>query len=135
MAKKPSRAARVEQSGRLQEAKRDASARPIVANSGRVAAQPVKTGLAASDLAASAEAEVEPSNTSNENPSERTSNTVQRTATTQVPRRFLNAQPTKAPALSREEEYRYIRADLVTVLVLAVLMVIALVVLTIVIGR
>ena len=133
MAKKSGRAARVEQGGRLQEAKREASARPIVANSGRVAAQPVKTGLAASELAANDEAE--PSNTSDERPNERTSNNVQRTTTTQVPRRFLNAQPTKAPVLSREEEYRYIRADLVTVLILAVLMVVALVVLTIVLGR
>jgi hypothetical protein len=41
----------------------------------------------------------------------------------------------KAPLISREEEYAYIRSDLMTVLVLTVLMVIVLVVLTFVIGR
>jgi hypothetical protein len=42
---------------------------------------------------------------------------------------------TRAPAISREEEYAYIRSDLMTVLALTVLMVIILVVLTFVIGR
>lgn len=41
----------------------------------------------------------------------------------------------RAPAISREEEYAYIRSDLLTVLALTVLMVIALVVLTFIIGR
>jgi hypothetical protein len=41
----------------------------------------------------------------------------------------------KAPLISREEEYAYIRSDLMTVLALTVLMVIILVVLTFVIGR
>jgi hypothetical protein len=41
----------------------------------------------------------------------------------------------KAPLISREEEYAYIRSDLMTVLILTVLMVIVLVVLTFVIGR
>ena len=41
----------------------------------------------------------------------------------------------RAPAISREEEYAYIRSDLMTVLILTVLMIVALVVLTLVIGR
>ncbi len=41
----------------------------------------------------------------------------------------------RAPAISREEEYAYIRTDLLTVLLLTILMVAALVVLTILIGR
>jgi hypothetical protein len=42
---------------------------------------------------------------------------------------------TRAPAISREEEYAYIRSDLLTVLILTILMVVALVVLTLIIGR
>ena len=60
---------------------------------------------------------------------------VSATTSTVLPRRFLNAQPRPTQVISREEEYRYIRADLVTVFILAVLMVIALVVLTLLIGR
>lgn len=41
----------------------------------------------------------------------------------------------RAPAISREEEYAFIRSDLLTVFALTVLMIIALVVLTFVIGR
>lgn len=41
----------------------------------------------------------------------------------------------RAPAISREEEYAFIRTDLLTVFALTVLMIIALVVLTFVIGR
>ncbi|MBN9389649.1 MAG: hypothetical protein J0I20_16605 [Chloroflexi bacterium] len=41
----------------------------------------------------------------------------------------------RAPAISREEEYAFIRSDLLTVFILTVLMIIALVVLTFVIGR
>ncbi len=41
----------------------------------------------------------------------------------------------RAPAISREEEYAYIRTDLLTVLLLTILMVAVLVVLTILIGR
>lgn len=41
----------------------------------------------------------------------------------------------RAPAISREEEYAFIRSDLLTVALLTILMIIALVVLTIVIGR
>ena len=41
----------------------------------------------------------------------------------------------RAPAISREEEYAYIRTDLLTVFALTVLMIAALVILTFVIGR
>lgn len=41
----------------------------------------------------------------------------------------------RAPAISREEEYAFIRSDLLTVAILTILMIVALVVLTIVIGR
>jgi hypothetical protein len=41
----------------------------------------------------------------------------------------------RGPAISREEEYAFIRSDLMTVFLLTVLMIIALVVLTFVIGR
>lgn len=41
----------------------------------------------------------------------------------------------RAPAISREEEYAFIRSDLLTVFALTVLMIIALVILTFVIGR
>jgi hypothetical protein len=41
----------------------------------------------------------------------------------------------RAPAISREEEYAFIRSDLLTVFALTILMIIVLVVLTFVIGR
>jgi len=47
-------------------------------------------------------------------------------------RRFASA---RQPLISREEEYQFVRSDLRTVFILTVLMIIALVVLTIVIGR
>jgi len=47
-------------------------------------------------------------------------------------RRFAS---TRQPAISREQEYSFIRSDLLAVLILTVLMVVALVVLTVVIGR
>ena len=42
---------------------------------------------------------------------------------------------TRAPAISREEEYAFIRSDLMTVFALTVLMILVLVVLTFLIGR
>lgn len=63
-------------------------------------------------------------------------NTIRPASSTRRPiaRRTATA-VTRAPAISREEEYAYIRSDLFTVLILTVLMVIVLVVLTILIGR
>ena len=149
MPKKTSRAARVQQSSRLQEVKREGSARPIVStgaatNNGRtaVAPQPFRMSISANDLTDRPETETLPAAPASvatarpEAPLNPTSRPLSATPGTALPpRRFLNAQPRQNPAITREEEYRYIRADLVTVLVLAILMIVALIVLTFVLGR
>ncbi len=148
MAKKTSRAERVQQNNRTQDTKREISARPIVGSnvitganmgSGRtaVASEPFKMSISANDMAdvsvsTPVEAPVKPAPVAPVVPAPRP---VSATNNTVLPRRFLNAQPRQTQVISREEEYRYIRADLVTVFILAVLMVIALVVLTLLIGR
>ena len=142
MAKKTSRAERVQQSNRTQDTKREISARPIVGsntNNGRtaVASEPLRMSISARDMAdipvaTSADAPVKSAPVVPVVPAPRP---VSAANSTVLPRRFLNAQPRQTQVISREEEYRYIRADLVTVFILAVLMVIALVVLTLLIGR
>jgi hypothetical protein len=63
------------------------------------------------------------------------SNSTIRPASRRPYARRTTASANRQPALSREEEYAYIRSDLLTVFLLTVLMVIILVVLTILIGR
>ena len=141
MPKKTSRAARVQQNSRLQEVKREMSARPMMPTNSTtksggtaVASTPLRVDVSAHDLA---DAPARPTPAQVPEKLETVVAPAPRVtpATTVVPRRFLNAQPKQNAAHSREEEYRFIKADLVTVLVLAILMIVALIVLTIIIGR
>ena len=151
MAKKTSRAARVQQNTRQQDVKRELSARPIVGSTDTtgtrvaVAPEPLKMSISANDLVDAptpgnsdkVEAASKPSYTGSTGtkPASTIGAARPSAAGTVLPRRFLNAQPRQDPAISREEEYRFIRADLVTVFVLAILMIITLVILTLVLGR
>lgn len=138
MSKKTSRAARTQQSVKVQEAKRDASARPLVATNGANAVN--SFSISASDLAdSSAKPVATPEKREPSSVSVTANNIVRpnpvRPAVNSVPRRFVNPQPRQTNIITREEEVKFIRADLYTVLVLAVLMVIVLIVLTIIIGH
>lgn len=143
MSKKTSRTARTQQNSRLQEVKREVSARPIIPTNGvvksgsaAVASEPLKMSISASDMAdAVAVKPVE--NVQKREPIQSVvaPRPVGTAKTAIPPRRFLNAQPRQNAPISREEEYRFIRADLVTVFVLAVLMIVVLVVLTFILGH
>ena len=142
MPKKTSRAARTLQAQRGVE--RKSAARPLVdPEDSRLIAgsQPLTNGttlveeteterrVAPADLASKPAA----SNLNLEIPAASTS-TI-RPASRRPYARRTTANPNRQPVLSREEEYSYIRSDLLTVFLLTVLMVIILVVLTVLIGR
>jgi len=148
MPKKTSRAARTLQAQRGIE--RKSAARPLVdpensrlvADSARLDSLPYSNGTTLVE-----EAEVEGANevpgglevkpaitsVSREIPAA-TSSTI-RPATRRPYARRTTANVNRQPVLSREEEYSFIRSDLLTVFLLTVLMIIILVVLTILIGR
>jgi hypothetical protein len=152
MPKKTSRSARALQAQRASlTGDRKNTARPLldVGNSRLVAERPTRAALDQLDKEFEAEPEVAPARKEfstatrpvNDTRSSLPANGSQtiRPASSSPTRRSIARRSStavnKAPLISREEEYAYIRSDLLTVLALTVLMVIVLVVLTFVIGR
>jgi hypothetical protein len=152
MPKKTSRSARALQAQRASlTGDRKNTARPLldVGNSRLVAERPTRAALDQMDKVFEAEPEAVPARKEtstatrpvNETRSSLPANGSQviRPANPSPARRSIARRTStavnKAPLISREEEYAYIRSDLMTVLALTVLMVIILVVLTFVIGR
>jgi hypothetical protein len=65
----------------------------------------------------------------------RSSTPVTRPVSKPIPRRFIKPANTVNQQLDREEEYRFIKSDLMLVFILTVLVIVVLVILTFVIGR
>lgn len=132
MPKKTSRAARTQQNQLNTGKKRQEAARPLVSSSSalvdndsstEVAPAPQRTGIY--DAPAIAATTPQSQETTRTVPAARPRGPL-------PTRRFVG---TRQPAISREDEYNFVRSDLRTVLILTVLMIIALVVLTIILGR
>ncbi len=140
MPKKTSRAARVAQNSQ----KRISSARPMTATASTV--DDIQDDYEESEAMPLLENELEEKV---ETISERTSMLrpiaaptieVERPAATSsagrtIPRRFAAPQANKQPVVNRQQEYTFIRSDLITVTVLTVLMVIILVVLALFLAK
>lgn len=130
---KKSRAARAQQNQRETEKKKVEAVRPLVSSSsalvdneaGRVAPTSQDTVSRVGIYDAPVVAAPQPPEAPRSAPAARPRGPL-------PARRFASA---RQPLISREEEYLFVRSDLRTVLILTVLMIIALVVLTIVIGR
>lgn len=145
MPKKTSRAARTMQNQREGERKKVGAARPLVATPS-VLADSDNNNITTVELPGGIESEavqevprrVAPA------PAPVATTPVAQDAirpATPVPSRTRGPLPNrrfagpKQPAISREEEYAFVRSDLRTVFILTVLMIVALIVLTILIGR
>jgi hypothetical protein len=127
MPKKTSRAARTLQNQRDVDKKKLEAARPLVSSSSTLVDN--EASAPAGDSLGGARIYDAPA----PSPETNTSVLPPRPRSSTLPNRRPVA--ARQPAISREDEYRFVRSDLRTVFILTVLMVIALIVLTIVIGR
>jgi hypothetical protein len=137
MPKKTSRAARTLQNQREVERKKVEAARPLIASSSALAATevaPVEPDVSESEAVQEVPRRV---TVTPPVPAPVAQDTIRPAAPSRtrgpLPNRRFSG--TRQPPISREDEFAFVRADLRTVLILTVLMIIALVVLTIVIGR
>ncbi len=143
MPKKTSRAARTLQTqrGGVASGERKSAARPLIdIENSRLVAENLGTsatnGTALADESPVTSVDVAPVRvTTSPDLSQNMTSAVRPNSARRVYSRRTATTVTRQPALSREEEYAYIRTDLLTVLLLTILMVAALVVLTIILSR